>query len=146
MGFGGSSVLAFPLQRLGVSPNGSTIVYEVNDAAPFFPFGPLPSEQNGLFVVRSDGTGSRRLGPPSGDTGFRLGPAFGKPSIDLYTYTFSPPISFSPDARHITFTDVGPALDGRQAGQIAVLDLVTGNRRLLTHLPAGTAPHTAADW
>ncbi|HJW68159.1 MAG TPA: hypothetical protein VJ829_02245, partial [Candidatus Binatia bacterium] len=37
VGFGGSSVLAFPLQRLGVSPNGSTIVYEVNDAAPFFP-------------------------------------------------------------------------------------------------------------
>src|SRR5262249_26244691 len=140
VGFGGSSVLAFPLQRLGVSPDRSTIVYEVNDAAPFFPFGPLPPGDNGFFMVRADGTGDRRLGPPSGDTSFRLGPAFGKPSITLYTYTFSPPISFSPDGRRITFTDLGPAPDGRQAGQIAVLDLATGNRRLLTRLPAGTQP------
>jgi len=65
-------VLAYPLQRLGVSPDGSTIVYEVNDPAPFFPFGPLPPQDNGLFLVRADGTGGRRLGPPSGDTSFRL--------------------------------------------------------------------------
>src|SRR5262249_41863020 len=76
----------------------------------------------------------------SADESFRLGPAFGKPSIDLYTYTFSPPIAFSPDGRRITFTDLGPAPDGQQAVQIAVLDLVTGERRLLTRLPAGTAP------
>jgi hypothetical protein len=139
--FGGSSVLAYPLQRLGVSPNGSTIVYEVNDAAPFFPFGPLPPQADGLFMVRADGTGRRRLGPPSGDTSFRLPPAFGKPSIDLYgAYTFSPPIAFSPDGRRIAFTDLGPALDGQQAVQIAVLDLATGERRLLTHLPAGADP------
>jgi hypothetical protein len=146
-GFGGDSVLAFPLQRLGVSPNGSTIVYEVNDAAPFFPFGPLPPEQNGLFMVRSDGTGGRRLGPPSGDKSFRLGPAFGKPSIDLgYSYTFSPPIAFSPDGRRITFTDLAPAPDGRQAVQIAMLDLATGDRRLLTRLPAGTEPIPVPDY
>jgi hypothetical protein len=138
--FGGSSVLAFPLQRLGVSPDGSTIVYEVNDAAPFFPFGPLPPEANGFFVVRANGSGRRRLGPPSGDKTFRLGPGFGKPSINLGTYTFSPPIAFSPDGRRITFTDLGPAPDGRQAVQIAVLDLATGERRLLTHLPTGTDP------
>jgi hypothetical protein len=138
-------VLAFPLQRLGVSPNGSTIVYEVNDAAPFFPFGPLPPEQNGIFMVHADGTGGRRLGPPSADKSFRLGPAFGKPSINLgLAYTLSPPISFSPDGRRITFTDLGPAPDGRQAVQIAVLDLVTGDRRLLTRLPAGTDPPTSS--
>src|SRR5262249_32708478 len=125
--FGGDSVLAFPLQRLGVSPDGSTIVYEVNDAAPFFPFGPLPPEDNGLFMVRSGGAGSRRLGPPSGDKSFRLGPAFGKPSISVGgAYTLSPPIAFSPDGRRITFTDLGPAPDGQQAVQIAVLDLATG--------------------
>jgi hypothetical protein len=92
-------------------------------------------------MVRADGTGGRRLGPPSGDKSYRLGPAFGKPSIDMYgQYTFSPPISFSPDGRHITFTDLGPAPDGQQAVQIAVLDLASGERRLLTHLPAGTDP------
>ena len=144
VGFGGSSVLAYPLQRLGVSPDGSTIVYEVNDAAPFFPFGPLPAADNGLFMVRSDGSGGRRLGPPSGDKSFRLGPAFGN-SIDLFTYTFSPPIAFSPDGRRITFTDLGPAPDGQQAVQIAVLDLATGDRRLLTRLPAGTDPTPEPD-
>jgi hypothetical protein len=92
-------------------------------------------------MVRADGTGGRRLGPPSGDTSFRLGPAFGKPSIDVsLAYTFAPPISFSPDGRRIAFTDLGPAPDGQQAVQIAVLDLVTGDRRLVTRLPAGTAP------
>jgi cysteine-rich repeat protein len=146
IGFGGDSVLAFPLQRLGVSPDGATIVYEVNDAAPFFPFGSLPPEQNGLFMVRADGTGGRRLGPPSADKSFRLGPGFGKPSIDLgVAYTLSPSIAFSPDGRRITFPDVGPALDGQQAVQIAVLDLVTGDRRLLTRLPAGTDPPTSSD-
>jgi cysteine-rich repeat protein len=137
-GFGGSSVVGFPLQRVGVSRDGSTIVYEVNDAAPFFPFGPLPPDTNGFFIVRADGTGRRRLGPPSGDTSFRIGPAFGKPSVDFGgVYTLSPPIAFSPDGRRITFTDLGPAVDGQQAVQIAVLDLGTGNRKLLTHLPAG---------
>src|SRR5262245_344349 len=140
-GFGGFSVLAFPLQRLGVSRDGSTIVYEVNDAAPFFPFGSLPPEENGIFMVRSDGTGRRRLGPPSGDKSFRLGPAFGKPGFRLFgAYTLNPRIAFSPDGRRIIFTDLGPAPGGQQAVQIAVLDLVTGDRRLLTHLPAGTDP------
>jgi cysteine-rich repeat protein len=145
--FGGFSVLAFPLQRLGVSPDGTTIVYEVNDAAPFFPFGPMPPEQNGLFLVRADGSGGRRLGPPSADKSFRLGPGFGEPTIELLgAYTLSPPISFSPDGRRITFTDLGPAPDGRQAVQIAVLDLATGERRLLTHLPAGTDPTPSPDY
>jgi hypothetical protein len=136
--FGGSSVVGFPLQRLGVSADGSTIVYEVNDAATFFPFGPLPQEANGFFIVRADGSGPRHLGPPSGDRGYRLGPAFGKPSVDFGgVYTLSPPIAFSPDSRRITFTDLGPAPDGQPAVQIAVLDLATGARRLLTHLPAG---------
>jgi hypothetical protein len=134
-------VLAFPLQRLGVSRDGSTIVYEVNDAAPFFPFGSLPPEANGIFMVRSDGTGRRRLGPPSGDKSFRVGPAFGKPPFQLFAaYGLNPRIAFSPDGRRITFTDLGPAPGGQQAVQIAVLDLVTGDRRLLTHLPAGTDP------
>jgi hypothetical protein len=98
-------------------------------------------------MVRADGTGGRRLGPPSGDKSYRLGPAFGKPSINLYgAYTLSSPISFSPDGKRITFSDLGPAPDGRQAVQIAVLDLVTGDRRLLTRLPAGTDPDPSPDY
>src|SRR5262249_48769887 len=111
VGVGGGSGVAFPLQRVGGGPGGAHIVYEVNDAARFFPFGSLPPGDNGFFMVRSDGTGRRRLGVASNDKSFRLGPAFGKPSISLYqAYTLSPPISFSPDGRYITFTDLGPAL------------------------------------
>src|SRR5262249_56123515 len=125
----------------GGRPDGWGMVWGVKDGGPLLRFGPRPPEDNGLFLVRADGSGSRRLGPPSGDKSFRLGPAFGKPSISLSkSYTFSPPIAFSPDGRRITFTDLGPALDGQQAVQIAVLDLATGDRKLLPRLPAGTDP------
>src|SRR5262245_64180239 len=59
--WGDGSVAVFPLQRLGVSPDGSGVVFEVNDAfsvaAPSWIF----PEQDGIFFVRSDGSGLRRL-------------------------------------------------------------------------------------
>jgi hypothetical protein len=143
-GFGGESVLAFALQRLGVSPDGSGVVFEVNDEAPFFRFMSLPPAANGIFFVRSDGSGLRSLGPPSSDPSFRVGPEFGLPPylpVDLnLAFTFSPPIAFSPDGRRIAFTDLGPGPGGEEAVQIVVLDLATANRTPVTRLPSGTAP------
>src|SRR5262249_38087470 len=73
---GAASVVAAPFQRLGVSPDGSTVVFEVTgefsivsgqhsilDPPLHQPL--LPQDQEGIFVVRADGTGLRRLGPPS---------------------------------------------------------------------------------
>ena len=149
-GFGTESVLMFPLQRLGVSPDGSAVVFEVNDQSPFFHSIALRPEENGIFFVRADGSQPpRRLGPPSRDPSFRVPPGFGqvplRPGEDVgylnEVTTFSPPIAFSPNGRRIAFTDLGPGPAGEETVQIVVLDLVTGERTLATRLPAGTAPN-----
>src|SRR5262249_21750624 len=70
------SVLGFPVQRVGVSPDGSRVVFEVNQKYSVFPPPPsmqLSPEQEGIFLVRSDGSQPpRRLGPPSRDPSFRV--------------------------------------------------------------------------
>jgi cysteine-rich repeat protein len=131
--WGARSVFGFPLQRLGVSPDGSGVVFEVNGE--FSTIQPPPvrlsPEQEGFFFVRSDGRGLRRLGPPSHERSFAA-----------EGFAFSPPISFSPNGRRIAFTDRGPGPGGEGAPQIVVLDLPTGRRIQLTHLPSGTPPYT----
>src|SRR5262245_5395962 len=130
--WGGFSVVSYPLQRLGVSPDGSGVVFEVNDE--FLTSPSLSPEQNGMFFVRSDGRGLRRLGPPSHEVSHRQNEkAIGG------TFTFSPPMFFSPNGRRVAFTDIGPGPSG-PAVQIVVLDLATDTRTQVTHLPSGTAP------
>src|SRR5262245_4684008 len=107
--WGDGSVAVFPLQRLGVSPDGSGVVFEVNDAfsvaAPSWIF----PEQDGIFFVRSDGSGLRRLGPASRDPSFTIGQDFISGLRDFWRlWVVSPPILFSPDGRRIAFTDLGP--------------------------------------
>jgi cysteine-rich repeat protein len=134
--FGSSSVALGALQRLGVSPNGSGVVFEVNDefsTLPLLPSTLLPPEKKGFFFVRADGTGRRSLGPASQEHSFAGG---------VTGFAFPPPISFSPNGRRIAFTDRGPGPGGVEAAQIVVLDLPTGRRTPVTHLPSGTAPAT----
>jgi hypothetical protein len=123
---GADSVRVFALQRLGVSPDGSAVVFEVNDLFSISPHTPLSPEQRGFFMVRSDGRGLRPLGPASRARSF---------SDDT-----SPPIAFSPNGRRIAFTDLGPGPGGEEAVQIVVLDLATGKRTQVTRLPSGTPP------
>src|SRR5215475_47627 len=130
--WGGFSVVSYPLQRLGVSPDGSGVVFEVNDE--FLTSPSLSPEQNGMFFVRSDGRGLRRLGPPSHEVSHRQNEeAIGG------SFSFSPPMFFSPNGRRVGFTDIGPGPSG-PAVQIVVLDLATGKRTQVTHLPSGTPP------
>jgi hypothetical protein len=130
-GYGGWSMDYFPLQRLGVSPDAATIVFEVNDE--FSRIGPptLSPEQKGFFLVRSDGRGLRRLGPASRDR-------------TVFGFSVAPPVVFSPNGRRIAFTDRGPGPGGEEAVQIVVLDLATGDRTQVTHLPTGTPPPLVA--
>src|SRR5262245_8361917 len=62
--FGFASVAGGVFQRLGVSRDGKTVVFEVT---PEFSILPLeaPDGHEGMFAVSSDGTGLRRLGPAS---------------------------------------------------------------------------------
>jgi hypothetical protein len=136
--WGGGSVVVFPLQRLGVSPDGSGVVFEVNDDLLFSRFISLAPQQKGFFFVRSDGRGLRRLGPPSRDPTFRLGPDFISGSKDFRkVWVVAPPMFFSPDGRRVAFTDIGPGPGGEQAVQVFVLDLGTGERKQVTHLTPG---------
>jgi hypothetical protein len=115
-------------RRLGVSPDGSEVVFEVTDEVyeggtyPLaFPFNTLPAEQKGIFVVGANGSGLRRLGPASRVASWILAFFF-----------------FSPSGRTIAYTDYGPDPTGANAVQIFTLDILTGERRQVTQLPPTT--------
>jgi hypothetical protein len=65
--WGSYSISREPFQTVTVSPDGESVVFMVTDEFSVNPPLPLnlPPEQKGLFWVRADGTGLRRLGPPS---------------------------------------------------------------------------------
>jgi hypothetical protein len=131
-------------QRVGVSLDGSTVVFEVTDDTAVVHLGAarLPPDQKGMFLVHADGTGLRRLGPASRDPSFRTSP-------DLtHTYIFNVALAvsipFSPDGRRIAFTDLASE-PGREINpQVFVLDLNTGERTQVTHLPYVGLPDSSS--
>jgi len=121
--------------RLGVRPDGSGVVFEVTDDFSILPTtrGLLAPEQEGVFFVRSDGSGLRRLGPASRDPSFRF--VLDPTSPVGLIASLTSPLSFSPDGRKIVFADLGPGPAGEDAIQIVTQDVVTGQRMQLPHLP-----------
>src|SRR5207244_2486629 len=103
---GAASVAAGALQRLGVSPDGSGVVFEVNDE--FSIVGSrLSPEQKGFFFVRSDGRGLRHLpGPASQEPTFRI---IGVPPGMMMSW-LATSVAFSPNGRRVAFEDHGPGL------------------------------------
>jgi hypothetical protein len=122
-------------QRLGVSPNGTTVVFEVtDDLSVTHPDMLVAPEQEGMFVVRSDGTGLRRIGPASAEPSWTLIPDETSP-IGLRASYF-PYFNFSPDGRSIVFADRGPGPAQEDAAQVFTRDLALGTTPLqLTRLP-----------
>src|SRR5262245_59780078 len=96
--------------RLGVTPDGSQVVFEVtdDDRLPVFPPHALSDEQKGIFAVRADGTGLRGCGPASRES------AFGHNGRPFFV--------FSPNGRTVAYTDRGPSRDNQDAIQIFTLD------------------------
>ena len=133
--FGDGSVAREAFQGVAVSPDGAAVVFEVTDDFSISPPLPLhlPSEQKGIFFVRADGRGLRSLGPPSRLPSFFLPKSGG-------IFVGSGPFAFSPDGRMITFADKGPDAAGDEAGQIWTLDVGSGLRRQVTHLPPAVPP------
>jgi hypothetical protein len=136
----GYSPIFGAFQRLGVSPDGRHVVFEVTDDFTAFrnftvlrtPLVP-PGQPKGIFVVRADGRGLRRLGPASRDPAFRF--AFDPAAPNSSRASLSTILSFSPDGREVVLTDLGPGPGGEEAVQLFTLDLVTGSRTQVTHLP-----------
>jgi hypothetical protein len=136
---GDNSVFGGVIQAVAVRPDGTGVVFEVADelAVGGPVLAPLPPEQEGIFFVRSDGSGLRRLGPSG-----RVPPIAGvfpwplPPGFTTGDYRF--PITMSPDGGTIALTDLGPGPAGEKAQQIVIMDVATGRRTQLTRLPAGT--------
>jgi hypothetical protein len=139
--FGDFSAVTYPLQRLGVSPDASVVVFEVTDdhsiVAPLLPQGLLPPEQKGIFLVQADGTGLHRLGDASREPCFRFAPDPSLPNgVNANAQCWR--LFFSPDGRTIAFTDMGPDATGQEAAQVFTMDIASGARTQITHL----APQT----
>ena len=99
-----SSTIVGAFQRIGVSPDGRHVVFEVtDDFSPVIALGLAkslvpPDQREGIFVVRADGRGLRRLGPASRDPSFRYAAA-GNPASPL-AYS-STPCRSCPSARTV---------------------------------------------
>ncbi len=135
--YGGISVTREAFQAVAVSPDGASVVFDVSDEFSVNPPLPLklPEEKKGIFWVRADGTGLHQLGPPSRAPFFEITPsggvAEGAGRLNL---------SFSPDSRTIIFVDRVPDVDGSEADQVVTVDVATGTRRQVTHLPPAVPP------
>jgi hypothetical protein len=128
---GWGSVVVGRFQRSGVTPDGRHVIVEVtNDhvLTGLEALSPEPPDE-GIFFVSADGRERRWLGPPSRR----------RIIDDGLVTTGSPFFSVSPDGRFVAYEDRGPDAEGRDADQIAVIDLMTDERRLVTHLPQGAA-------
>jgi hypothetical protein len=135
-GFG--SGLAGVFQRLGVTPDGSGVVFEVTNEFELIGHTPLAAEQQGFFYVRADGSGLHRLGPASRDKTYRIYvPPTGEPIGIFQTY-----LPFSPSGRLVACTDLVRTPDGSDATQIFTLDLATRRRTQVTGLPPLDSPES----
>lgn len=140
---GAGSVGVGLFQRVGVLPDESGVVFELTNAhSLYLPASPKPP-QEGIFFVRPDGRGLRRLGPA---TTLRLLDAVADPASPggfAFSLRENTIFNSSPNGRLITFTDAGPGPDGEASPQIFVLDVKSAKRAPLTSLPPpapGVAP------
>jgi hypothetical protein len=126
------SLFAYPIQRFGVSPDGTSVVFEKTTRFSIWQLPALAPDDEGFFFVRADGSGLRRLGPASGESLTRVRhKGFGGNDYD------DTPLSFSADGQSVVFSDRGPGPDG-DAAQVVTLDLGTGARLQLTRLSPAT--------
>lgn len=132
--FGTNSVAASPFQRIGVSPDGSRVVFELTDDFSILSTEQVPPVEEGIYVVGADGSGLRRLGPASREPTFRTGGG----SCALGNSTQTPVFQFSPGGDRIAYVDRGPDRAGADAVQIVTLNLDTGGRTQVTHLQPQT--------
>jgi len=114
-------------QRLGVTPNGSGVVFELTDEFASVGRGLFPTAQRGIYYVQADGSGLRRLGAASRVPAVLFVP----PDTSYITGGFN----FDPGGRQFAYSDLGPDDAGNDAPQVFLQRLATGERRQLTRLP-----------
>ena len=118
------SPIAGAYVSVAVSPDGNYIAFELNDTFSLLAPGFLTNAEDGLYLVRADGTNRVKLGPATGV------PVFRTPSLDLNING----IVFSPDGRYVVYSDLGPADDGSIDAQLWSLRIADRKKTQLTHL------------
>jgi hypothetical protein len=121
-----------PLQRFGTTPDGSGIIYELTDEFVQEGRGVLPAEQRGIYYMRADGSGLRRLGPASHAPTVVYSPT----GTSWLEYGFA----FDPGGEEFTYVDRGPDEAGHDAAEVFLRGLTPGDATQVTHLPALDVP------
>ena len=131
-----SSIYVGALQRLGVSPDGSLVVFEVTDDFSVYTH-VIPEEQQGIFAVRADGSGLHKVADHSRDPPFRIDWRCVFPNAPgcAGAADYHTDFGFSPDNRRIAYTDLGVGDTGEETPQVFTLDLTTLERQQVTKLP-----------
>ena len=122
---GQGSVVVGIFQHIGVLPNGSGVVFEVTDGVSLFQYATprLPDDGKGIFFVRADGGGLRRLTRRTTDIPIvALGGPSGFAPNDVFY------LAISPDSRTVAFS----GLDRLGSPQIFTLDIASGDVTDLT--------------
>lgn len=126
---GSSAALTGAFQRLGVSPDGDTVLFEINTHVQYPPFSGTRFlvPQEGVFAVGPRGD-VRLLGPASRERTWQVFELNGRTVVGTYRMYFT----FSPNGRFVAFSDRGPGEDGLEAAQIVVMKLPSGDRTQVT--------------
>ena len=137
---GAAAMSVGALEGVAVSRDGNTVVFQVTDD--FIGRLAVPSPgftlaEEGIFVVRSDGSDLHRIADQSREPPFavRPSPDLGLGPISIVNWNG---FDFSPDGKAIVFVDRGRGSDGSEAPQLFTLDPVTGARRQLTTFTASS--------
>jgi len=117
-------------QRLAVSPDASSVVFEITPDFSIVQLNPIAPEQQGIFLIRADGSGLRRLGDASREPPFLIGEM-----EDQLAAVQIPGFAFSPNSRLLALVDRVAEPDGQESTQVFTLDVRTGERRQITQLP-----------
>ena len=126
---GMSLSLAFgAFQRLGVSPDGTAIVFEVTDDFSLLGQSFVPPSRRGSSSSAQTAAACGAWAMPVAFLPLSTGLIFHRVEV----------FKFSPNGRLVDFTDMGPGPEGEDAAQVFTLDVETGRRTQVTHLPART--------
>ena len=140
-GQGRASIAAYLLgavQRTRFTADGAQCLFEVTDDFSVNAH-VIPEEQQGIFAVHTDGSNLRKIAPHSQDACFRVywRCVFAPDAPECASCAASTLIcgfGASPDGHRVSYTDLGPGPTG-DAPQVFTLDLGSGQREQVTHLP-----------